>query len=259
VALLFAAFLNSCKDETTLAKVRALESEIDTHSKSVTKYKQDAQKLEVKFDAAQRENAQLKERVSNSEKERAEKAAELDALKKAFEDYKIKYKTSMAKRVPGMQVADFAVRGQNYTNVMLTEMTGEDMNFHHSGGLGRVRLTDLPEQLRDTLGLTIQLAVATNAETNHPTSTAWDQQLQKVRKARITLQALRVEMDVLVRRQQEQTLNLHNLSDSKKDTTTLKKTLADLDRDIGRLQGRVAAANVNVFEEESALSKLKAQ
>ena len=251
--------LNSCKDETSLAKVRSLESELSQNNETVTKTKQELKRLETQIDAVQRENSEMKGQIPKLEQERDEKSKALETLKQQFEEYKAKYKLTMAKRVPGMQVADFSVSGKAYSNVTLTEMTESHMNFKHAAGLGRVELKELPEPLRDKLGLNIVLQSPDDARLQKSSGdprNSWNGQLAAVAEAEAERISWHNAIDKIARKITdtksaiEEKLLLH------KPVDNLKRSIGPLESELAKAKSQLASAEVKVFEARAILSRM---
>ena len=145
--------LSACEDGSA-GRVKAMRSEIDQLSKSVFEAQQTSRRLEGQLDAAKAELAKLEETVKKAQNELESAKAELEQLKKDFDTYKTRYKVSLHKRVPGLQLPDFKHRGTSYAAVTVVEMNADMIGFRHAAGLGKLGLSELPEIIRDVLGLT---------------------------------------------------------------------------------------------------------
>ena len=258
LAAFITLFLSSCKDRISLEKIKDLEAEIEQNSDALSKVKQERGRLEAKIESSTQENSALKEEKARAEAERDAKAKEIEALKKEFEAYKVRYKLGMAKRVPGMQVADFSVNGTNYRNVVLTEMTETQMNFRHLDGLGRLSLKDLPPDLRDKLGLNIVITQADPASTPTTKETAlarWSNQESMVADADSAVKALKKQMDKLRSKIADTQMEINYDELQHKPTTKQKQDINDMQKELLKLQGQLGPAELLLYERRQEHSK----
>lgn len=145
--------LASC-DGGNPGQAKALRDEIDQLNKHHYEAQQAAKRLQSQLEAAKSESKKLEDAVKQAEQGQEEAKKELEQIKKDFEAYKAKYKVSMRSKVPGLQLEDFTAQGKAYQRVVVMQFTEELLAFSHAAGTGKLLLRDLPELVRDTLGLT---------------------------------------------------------------------------------------------------------
>jgi len=151
--LLCAVALTSC-DGGSSGQAKALRDEIEQLSKHHYEAQQAAKRLQSQLEAAKGETKKLEQAVKQAQDAHEEAKKELEQIKKDFETYKSKYKVSVRSQVPGLKLVDFAAQGKNYQNVVAMQFTDELLAFNHASGTGKLNVRDLPEMIRDFLGLT---------------------------------------------------------------------------------------------------------
>ena len=260
MAVIGCLHLSSCKDNTSAEKVKSLEAELEQNNQLVTKTRQDMLRLESKLDASLRENGSLKEKGGQLEADLGARTKEVEELKKAFEAYKLKYKVSMKARVPGMHWDDLTVDGTTYRNVVFKEMTDTQLQFGHTDGMRKLNLSDLPEALRDFLGLNIVVAaeapagpkVATDrasrlASGRGAVDNAYDELNEIGRQIDFTTHQIIAQKEVI----QENA--------SPKSVKNAQTAINDLEKKIAKLKGKKATAEIRVHEARQMQSSLSSQ
>jgi len=153
VAALCVIALPSC-DGGSSGQSKALRDEIDQLTKHHYEAQQAAKRLQSQLDAAKLETKKLEDAVKQAQEAHDEAKKELEQIKKDFETYKSKYRVSVRNQVPGLKLADFAAQGKSYQDVVAMQFNDEVLAFKHSAGTGKLSVRDLPEMIRDFLGLT---------------------------------------------------------------------------------------------------------
>lgn len=143
----------SC-DNGPSARNKALKDEVEQLGQQHFEAQQVAKRLQSQLDAARLENQKLQDSVKKAEESHDAARKELEQMKKDFEAYKAKYKVSVRSKVPGLPLADFSVEGRAYRGVVAMQFTEDTLGFNHAAGTAKVLLTDLPDAVRDVLGLT---------------------------------------------------------------------------------------------------------
>lgn len=124
---------------------------------------------------AAREEAEKKEKDAATEREAVKK--QLDEVKKAFDDYKTKYRVSA--RAPGQKFVKLDCGdGKIFANVEIVEVTPGEMRFSHAYGSGKVALGMLEAGLRDRMDYDPEEAAAWLAS-NTPKISAKDDEPEK--------------------------------------------------------------------------------
>lgn len=153
LAALFVLPLPGC-DSGSSGQSKALRDEIEQLTKHHYEAQQTAKRLQSQLEAAKLETKKLEEAVKQAQQAHDEAKKELEQIKKDFETYKSKYKVSVRSKVPGLKLADFAAQGRSYQDVVAMQLNEEVLAFKHSAGTGKLSVRDLPEVVRDFLGLT---------------------------------------------------------------------------------------------------------
>jgi septal ring factor EnvC (AmiA/AmiB activator) len=172
--------LTACDDGRS-GQAKALRDEVEQLTKHHYEAQQAAKRLQSQLDAAKKETTRLEDAVKKAEDEHEGTKKELEQIRKDFETYKSKYKVSVRNQVPGLRIADFAALGKSYEKVVATQFTDELIAFNHSAGTGKVRIVDLPDVVRDVLGLTEvhQVIYREPVEDARPLSKSKQQELKK--------------------------------------------------------------------------------
>jgi hypothetical protein len=152
LSLTLGLLLSSC-DDPNAAKAKVLENEITQLQRKIIESQQSAKRLEVQVNAAKAERQKLEGEKEKASQEKSKTEEELNRLKEEFNAYKAKYKVSMQRQVPGLELGPVVASGISYSKITVTEWTPMLLKFQHSGGLGSVALADLAENLKDQLGI----------------------------------------------------------------------------------------------------------
>ncbi|MDB6133360.1 MAG: hypothetical protein JWM59_1603 [Verrucomicrobiales bacterium] len=137
----------SATERTALNENRMLKERVSS-------LEEDAKRDSEAATAARASLQQLKGETEKKEKstaaERDEAKKRFEEVKKAFDDYRAKYRVTA--RAPGVRIARLDL-GQDkvYENVEIMEVTPGELRFHHSFGTGKVALGMLEPALRDRL------------------------------------------------------------------------------------------------------------
>jgi septal ring factor EnvC (AmiA/AmiB activator) len=150
--LLAVLALSACGDPNA-AKAKALQVEIDQLHQNILQAQQSVRKLETQVNAAKAERQKLEAEKVKATEEKSTTESELKKLQDEFNAYKAKYKVSMREKVPGLQLEAFATGTASYAAVKVTEWTDFLIKFTHSRGTASLSLHELPESLKDKLGL----------------------------------------------------------------------------------------------------------
>ncbi len=251
IALAACLSLPGCTDRASARKASALEAELEQHEQLLSKARQDLHRLESKIDAAERENSTLREQKDKVEADRDAALKDIEKLKKDFEHYKVQYKLSMKTRAPGMHLDDFSIEGTAYRHVVVKEFTDTQLTISHDFGVGKLKLAMLPEPLRDFLGLNIVVPEATDVPVTDArlirTKRAEDN-TKAVHEATEKRVAIAEELDLTRRKLHDNLQQLDINNTSHLPTDNLKKTIADLEAKVAKLQGQLAQADMHQYE-----------
>lgn len=136
------------------ASERAALNENRMLKERLSSLEEDARRDSESASAARASLQQLKEETEKKEKtaagERDDAKKRFEEVKKAFDDYRAKYRVTA--RAPGVKIARLDL-GQDkvYENVEIIEVTPGELRFHHSFGTAKVALGMLEPALRDRL------------------------------------------------------------------------------------------------------------
>jgi hypothetical protein len=140
-----ALVLSSCGeskiDLTLLEQQRAgLKTELETSQKAIQKAKQIVTQLRQATDGGAALAAGAPE---------IDEAAEVNALKAEMAAYKAKYREQIRSKAPGMELANFNLKGRNFGTVKVKNVDDTWFIFQHSGGVTRILMRDVDQGLRD--------------------------------------------------------------------------------------------------------------
>ncbi len=260
ITIIGGLFLTGCTDQASIEKAKALEAELEQISRLNSQAQAAMKRLDSKVEAARQENTRLKEENAKLQESMDGTAREMEKIKKEFESYKLQYKLGMRTRAPGMKVDDFSVDGAEYRHVTLKELTDAAVTIVHDNGVRKLELTQLPEPLRDRLGLNIVVEdVNEGAEPPAPKSAASINAEHRILVDKTEGQKLAVIEELNeARRKLEFARQDFVFADATK-ASALKKTIQDLENTIGKLQSKLTQAEVNAYQARQERDKLRAK
>ncbi|MDB6075325.1 MAG: hypothetical protein JWO89_2965 [Verrucomicrobiaceae bacterium] len=253
-------FLVGCTDQASIEKAKALEAELEQISRLNSQAQAAMKRLDSKVEAARQENARLKEENAKLQESLESKGREMEKFKKDFENYKLQYKLGMRTRAPGMRVDDFSVDGTVYHNVVFKEMTDAAVTITHDNGVRKLELTQLPESLRDRLGLNIVVEdVNEKAELSVKKTAATINAEHQIKVNKTEGQKVAVIEELNdARRKLDLAKQEMILADAVK-TRALTKAIQEQEVTIGKLQSKLTQAEVSAYQARQERDKLRAK
>jgi hypothetical protein len=146
------AFLSSCGDPNA-GKAKALQNEIEQLQRSVAEAQQAVKRMEIQVQAAKDERKKLEEDKSKAAEQKSNADQELEKLKEEFNAYKMKYKVSVRDSIPGLELEPFMVNASQYKGAKVEALDVATLKFKHTGGLATSLVSELPDRIKDQLGL----------------------------------------------------------------------------------------------------------
>lgn len=255
--LAFSVLVLSGCDGGNSGQAKALRDEIEQLNKHHYDAQQSAKRLQSQLDAAKGEAKKLEDAVKEAEAAQEEAKKELEQIKKDFEAYKAKYKVSMRSQVPGLKLVDFTAQGKTYANVVAMQFTDDLLAFNHAAGTGKLSLRDLPEMIRDYLGLTpIHQAVFVVAKADGPPLSKAKQLEAKKRE----VEAETADLDNVVRAMRSEVLALErqigNVNQDISRASYQKRETYQLERAKEALQLRKGQIESEILRQEVARHEL---
>ena len=145
--------LAGCGEEQHQQQLKMLKDEIDVLTEHHMKAKSELVKLRSQVESL------LGERKKSME-EKAEVEADLEAVKKAFEElqkkfdaYRAQYRLSMKTRAGGTDLGTLVVDEKTYLNVKVREVTDDLLVVMHDTGPAKFAWNIVPETVRKLFGL----------------------------------------------------------------------------------------------------------
>lgn len=257
-AIMGCLFLAGCTDHTSVEKAKALEAEIEQLRRLSSQAQIASKRLDAKIEAARQETERLKEENVKLQEALDAKSKEMEKFKKDFENYKLQYKVGMKTRLQGMHVADLSVDGTPYHHVTLMEMTETHLTISHDDGVRKIPLAQLPESLRDMLGLNIVVsspdvvaevdvkkgAAARKLEGDWAIVKATEQKssiCEQLGKARKNLEATKQSLDEAINYQ--------------KPVSALKRTIEDQEKAIVKLETQLIQVDIELYQARQERSR----
>lgn len=259
-ALLASLTLAGCTDHAAIEKSRALETENEQLSRLKDTAENETERMKVQVEAIRQEREKLKAEKTKVEQERDAASKEVEHIKKEFQAYRDHYKLSMKQNAPGMHVADFAVNGQAYHNVVLKALTDDEVNFSHDAGVSRLSTSLLPDSMRDKLGLNLpppgaalDIASMDPKAVNAARLSDYNAMVTKAENARRTVFN---KLELARRALNDTQGHITAATLNKQPLGKLKLKAAEQEKALLKLEGEAAAADVSLYQARRETPKL---
>lgn len=147
LTLLFTSCEPGESERARLNELQTLRQDIRTMQDQSDREAADNRAIKASLRQAQ-EDAAKREQQATAERDAAQK--KLEEVKKAFDDYRAKYRITA--RAPGQKFAKMDCgEGNVYNNVEIIEVTPGEMRFHHDAGTAKVALGMIERPIRERL------------------------------------------------------------------------------------------------------------
>ncbi len=145
-AVIFSA---GCRDD---AQIRVLNDQLRALESAHTQGKEELRRLQTQMRELQEERDKIGEERDKLETRINEATKALEALQKAFDEYKRQYRVSIRKRAPGMELDLVEVEDKRFEKVIIRDLTESSLVFRHQTGTTSVQLSRLKPEMQERLG-----------------------------------------------------------------------------------------------------------